>query len=510
MAVSVARAAIDEKNLSLLDSLQISLLKFESNRHLLTENNERLRRERQALAPGRRRIQVGEELGRQYIVQNLDSAITYYSLALSDAMAAGDKEDQLRVRLKIYSLYPLFGVVREAIDDFESIDYGSIAPSLRKPYWIAAAEMYNLIQLRYPEGTYKDRYRRKMLEAIDSLETYYDNDTPVARYLAAESKFLRGETKLAVAAFLEILPELNSNPELADNALGIVIDHYRDKPAHRQSYLSYLLWRVRKDLDRGLVRPPSLAELGQVLYDEGYESIGRECVTMALECPDRSYASTRNADFDGSDYTYILTDEASSMRRVVYILFVVGAIAVLVLALLLIRAERRRARLEADLKASMLRSKLIIKESHLTNKNLINLMFLTIEQMSDFNVYVMRKLKAGQVKDLYDEVESGSYMQRQSEKYYQEFDSTFMASFPHFLSDLNSLLVPDRQLALLPGDRLSPELRIAALIRLGMTDSMRLSRILGLSLNTIYTYRNRLRGRALKRDTFEEELQRIP
>ena len=129
--------------------------------------------------------------------------------------------------------------------------------------------------------------------------------------------------------------------------------------------------------------------------------------------------------------------------------------------------------------------------------------------LNDYNLHVARKLKAGQVKDLFAEVESGKYIQKQNDKYFEVFDSTFLANFPNFLVGLNRLLQPDKQLSLLPGDRLSPELRIAAFMRLGVTDSARLSQALGLSLNTIYTYRNRLKGRALDRDKFEENVAKV-
>ncbi len=493
----------------LLDSLQSVLQNLPSTNRKLEDNYETLRRERLSLPQGRERIRVGEELGRQYIVHDLDSAITYYSLALGDAMASGDAEDQLRVKLKIFSIFPVFGVVREAVEGFESIDYTTINPKLRKAYWTSAAEMYNLIQQRYPDGTFKDGYKRKMLAAIDSLATFYDNDAALARYLSAQSMLLRGETNLAVASFLEVLPELQSHPELTDNALGVVISHYRNKPAHRQLYMSYLLWRALKDLERGLVRPPSLAELGKVLYEEGYESLGRQCVATALESSDRSYASIYTTDFDPTDYTYILTSQASNFRRYGYVFIIVGALVVFALVFLLVKTHRKTEVLGRQLDEAQARSTFIIKESHLTNKNLINLMFLTLEQMGEFNVFVMRKLKAGQAKDLYDYLESGTFIQKHYEKYFQEFDSTFLSSFPDFVKGLNALLLPDKQLSLLPGERMSPELRIAAFIRLGITDSPRLARILGLSLNTIYAYRNRLRGRALNRETFEADIQKI-
>ena len=100
-------------------------------------------------------------------------------------------------------------------------------------------------------------------------------------------------------------------------------------------------------------------------------------------------------------------------------------------------------------------------------------------------------------------------MRQLSDKFFLSFDETFLDSFPGFVDSLNTLLEPDKQLALLPGRRLTPELRIAAFLRLGVTDSAKLSQVLGLSVNTIYTYRNRLRGRAIDRASFENDVRKI-
>lgn len=67
-------------------------------------------------------------------------------------------------------------------------------------------------------------------------------------------------------------------------------------------------------------------------------------------------------------------------------------------------------------------------------------------------------------------------------------------------------MLPGKELSLLPGKRLTPELRIAAYMRFGITDSARLAEALGLSVNTIYTYRNRLKGRAADRNSFEKNI----
>ena len=93
--------------------------------------------------------------------------------------------------------------------------------------------------------------------------------------------------------------------------------------------------------------------------------------------------------------------------------------------------------------------------------------------------------------------------------FFDTFDQLFMDNFPDFVDKLNELLYPDRKLALLPGNHFTPELRIAAYMRFGMNDSAKLSKALGLSLNTIYTYRNRLKGRAIDKVNFEENVRNM-
>ncbi len=129
------------------------------------------------------------------------------------------------------------------------------------------------------------------------------------------------------------------------------------------------------------------------------------------------------------------------------------------------------------------------------------------EELNDYNLHVARRLKAGQVRELYDDIENGDYAEIQKDKFFTAFDEIFLNLFPDFIERLNELFVPGKELSLLPGKRMTPELRIAAYMRLGITDSAKLSATLGLSINTIYTYRNRLKGRAFDRNLFETKLQ---
>ncbi len=89
------------------------------------------------------------------------------------------------------------------------------------------------------------------------------------------------------------------------------------------------------------------------------------------------------------------------------------------------------------------------------------------------------------------------------------FDSAFIHIYPDFVQQVNALLRPDAQITLAPGEVLNTDLRILAFMRLGIEESPRIAQILNYSLNTIYSYRNRLKARAIDRENFEADIMRI-
>ena len=106
-------------------------------------------------------------------------------------------------------------------------------------------------------------------------------------------------------------------------------------------------------------------------------------------------------------------------------------------------------------------------------------------------------------------VRSEKFVESQVELFYEIFDNAFTHIFPTFIKDVNDLLVDNKTFEVGDGNKLTSELRILAFMRLGMDDSTQMARFLRLSLNTIYTYRNRKRSKAKNRDTFEQDIAKI-
>lgn len=132
-----------------------------------------------------------------------------------------------------------------------------------------------------------------------------------------------------------------------------------------------------------------------------------------------------------------------------------------------------------------------------------------LEIMDDYNRTCKRKASTGMLDDLMTFLKSDAAVDRMQRKFYDLFDEAFLKMYPTFVADVNALLLPDRRIDP-PTDReLTTELRILAFGRLGVEDTARIARFLGISPNTVYTYRNKLRNRAADRTLFEEQIRSI-
>lgn len=121
-----------------------------------------------------------------------------------------------------------------------------------------------------------------------------------------------------------------------------------------------------------------------------------------------------------------------------------------------------------------------------------------------------RKIKTGQLDDLYKTVNSSSFVANELKEFFYMFDSVFLKLYPKFIEQFNTLLQEDERICPKEGELLTPELRVFALIRLGITDSGKIANFLHYSAQTVYNYRLKVRNKSLlSKDEFMESVQQI-
>lgn len=133
-----------------------------------------------------------------------------------------------------------------------------------------------------------------------------------------------------------------------------------------------------------------------------------------------------------------------------------------------------------------------------------------IDKLKSYQRNIKRKLTAGKYSEILTEVSSTDYIDTELKSFYEMFDKAFLQLYPNFVEEFNELLKPDKRIILSKDERLNTELRIFALIRLGITESSRIAALLRYSANTIYNYRARVKNYALdNREEFEEKIKTI-
>lgn len=139
----------------------------------------------------------------------------------------------------------------------------------------------------------------------------------------------------------------------------------------------------------------------------------------------------------------------------------------------------------------------------------IMLCYQYIERLDSQRKLVIRKIKANQQNELLSILSSSKRGTEESQNFFSQFDKIFLSLYPSFVNELNSLLIPEAQIELKEDNELTPTLRVAALVRLGVTESPKIAGILSYSLQTIYNYRSTLKNSAIDKEHFEENLQKV-
>ncbi len=147
----------------------------------------------------------------------------------------------------------------------------------------------------------------------------------------------------------------------------------------------------------------------------------------------------------------------------------------------------------------------LLKETYLSK--FIDLCSDYIEKLDDHRTDLRRLLKRGKVEQVRAELESPEYIENEYKMFLSNFDETFLKLYPNFVVEFNNLFLEQERLEVKKNELLTTELRIYALIRLGITDSNKIARFLRCSITTIYTYRSKIKNKSLCPELFEDKIK---
>lgn len=447
------------------------------------------------------------ETAERYRSFNTDSALLYSMRAEQVARQQGDKAHWQLSRLIEISSLSTAGLFADARMLLDSIGTQTMTPEVRIAYWKSARLFYSY-QGVYVEGHeyYSCQYRRYCRAYSDSLIVSLPVSDPLRVFLICERKVNNGQYESAakeLSAMLARLPESDNLYAMFSFQLAEVYRHRRDIP-------KYVVWLTRAatgDIKANVREGLALPTLALLLYETGYLNEAFTYMNFALEDATRGHARMRTVAIANLmpviDAAYKEKISASRDQLIVYlimvcILFVISTVLLWVLWRQKLAAGESRRRLAAQAQA---------QDTYMAH--FIGLCSGYADRFESLVQLVNRKLAAGEASELQKMIKAGKFAEEREDNFDDMFDKAFLDIYPDFVTRFNALLRPEEQVNLRQGELLTTELRIYALVRLGVDESQRIAQILHCSVSTVYSYRNRMRNRAIDRDGFEQAVREL-
>lgn len=438
---------------------------------------------------------------------NIDSAMFYYTLGydLSSELALDSLSAAFKLRRA--TVFPVVGFIKDALEDFQAIDTVGMSPTMKQLYYDSGRQMYSYLSsfyVNYPnENLHYDRLAHE--SQLSLLSSLPQNSAKYKLNLGEYFIYKHEYTKAKV-----VLDELLNTLDETDNIYARAahnLSNIAEVKNNKDEYIYYLTLSAISDTRSATLEVNSLQELGRVLFENGDVERAHAYLRYALQVAVEGHATMRMIQTSESMPLIEDAHRAELDKQRARIFFVIGImvllLAVLGVALLYIRKDMRRmAQLRDRLTAAN-----EIKETYISQ--FLSLCSIYMDKLNQFCKIADRKISAGQVEELHKMTKSGKFIEEQSREFYEVFDDAFLHIYPSFVDKVNALLVEDGKIELAENEKLNTDLRILAFMRLGIEDSGKIAQVLNYSINTIYTYRNKLKNRAINRETFEEDIMKI-
>lgn len=485
-----------------------------------------------ANASGRTKYDICAEIYNTYNGLNTDSAMLYSNMCKQIAERLHDPvliEQAVIFQSQCFSINCLFERARNILE--------SIRTSVHKENLCAYYKACNSLCVWEAEFTTipeeQERDWQKTLEYRHLILTVEQE----AIWQAQEKALILAETdprealELLMPVFAE-LPAENDQIRYLANSLG----SFYNRLSLPDSALHYYAISAIADLQHGIMEHASLREVALILYRQGDVKRAYRYMNCCIEDAQLCKARLRTIEMAGDmpvildAYQAKIHEQQQRLRWNIIGLACAVGLLVILFGFALVARRRQVILKESVTKASeqlksaneQLKNSLMqLEESNqsLRDSNRIRAAYVTqymkecsetIEKLGVYHKQLLKTAMNSNYEKLLSAIKSTDFIDENLRDFYSHFDETFLSLFPHFVDDFNRLLKDEERFDLPQNNRLSTELRIFALIRLGITDSEDIARFLHLSTKTVYNYRAAVRNRASgEREQMEEKVKQI-
>ncbi len=475
--------------------------------------------------------EVNLKLYNEYKKFRLDSAIVY---ARRNREIAGSLEnDVLRYAsdIRLAKVYSYSGQFSESEEILKHIHSDKLPRELLPEYYETYSQFYEHYRSMSGSSVYAGRaeaLRDSLLAVLPPSSFTYRTNT-VDRYLA------QGQIDQAEELLFDLLEtEEVDTPEYAivTHYLGVLYERKGEPELEKK----YFILSAIADIKNSIKENASFQRLALISYHHGDIAKAFRYTQSAIEDAVFSGVQFRTAQM--AEFYSIINaahqaKEAKTNRKLKIYLCIISLLSLVpvVLAVYIYKQMKKLSRIKEEL--HQMNGKLVELNTQLNEKNdllhernvelgdsnfmkeqyiaqFFNLCSTYIDKMEDYRKILYKLGITRQYDMLMKTLKSTNLIDNELEELYTHFDSVFLSLYPTFVSDFNSLLTKEEQVQLKAEDLLNKELRIYALLRLGITDSIKIANFLRCSMSTIYNYRSKMRNKAATdREEFEEKVMKI-
>ncbi|MDE6643206.1 MAG: hypothetical protein K2K27_03815 [Muribaculaceae bacterium] len=493
------------------------------------EKNQRiieLKREYDLSTDPNHRTELINNIIKEFDAYNADSTLYYINYNLKRPAVKEIPGEYTRLLIKKADVYAHAGLFADAFASIQAIPRDSLTANLVENYYSTYCALYQYLTEYTSEHQTALEYEKQRSLYTDSLNHVVNPESFNHLAFVMTEMARNGETDAAIKTILKHLEEYPSGSR-EYSILASTLAFIYDTAGFKDDYKKYLVLSAISDTRGAIKENMSFREMANVMFENGDVERANRYLKKSIADANFYSAIMRNAqsikmfpDIDEA-YTTIQTELTNKLRTMVWISCVLMLILLATLILILKQIKSlRRAKDNISItnnELSNVSEQLRMANVELKSKNnelheyavlFMEYCSSTISSLKHYQQNLRKiAIQGGNRNDLLNKLESTEMADQLLKNFYQRFDEAVLNIYPSFVEKFNQLLKPDEQIVLKSGELLNTELRLFALIRLGIDDNAKIAEFLRCSTSTVYTYRSRLKKRASDPDNFENNVR---
>lgn len=521
------------------DSLLLKLDQAIKERPIYMEQKElklvELKRLLHRQIPDEERFAILGTLLDEYRSFNTDSALHMAEEREQIAIRLGNREYIDNARMNKADVLGMTGMYKEVMDLMRNIHIDRLPVDIHPYYYHIYRTVYGLMA-DYAVTAYEKKLYTELTDKYrDSLLLVNKDNLLIHTLIQSDQYNVRNEYDKAIRLLTDYLALQKDYEHDVAICAYTLSESYRLK-GDKEKEKEYLIVSAMADMKTAVREYISLRKLAVLLYQEGDIERAYSYVKICME--DAAACNARLRKLEILEIFPIINDayQQKTEKQQEQMKWALVSISLLSLFLLLAIfyvykqmkkvAAARREVIDANKRLKELNDELHLSNAQLKEANhsiaensylkeeyigrYMDQCSVYLEKMDNYRRSLGKIAATGNVEELYKNIKSSKFIEGELKEFYTNFDNTFLQLFPTFVEDFNALLADDEQISLKAGERMNTELRIFALIRSGITDSVKIAQFLRYSVTTIYNYRTKVRNKAAgDRDLLEQEVMTI-